>query len=264
MTGRFFAFGDIHANAPALRAALDLVRRKGGGRIVLLGDLLTYGPDVAEVLELVRGATDEGASLLLGNHDQLYLDLLGGESPYFDSLPPWIRASAEWTLAQLDPELLRSLPFVTELVTDSMIFAHANPFGDWRYLNNTGDLRDAAASVYTMGLSVGVFGHTHRSCVNRVRPGSNLESACSWGVTWRPAARDEVLLVNAGSVGQPRHQNAISSMLEIEIDDHGVRPTIHELRYDVSAHLAATQGLPFDEETRRRLCSFFERRRETA
>ena len=83
---------DVHGNARALRAALVQALRDPIDHLVFLGDLLTYGHDVQEVLDLVNEAqTKHDAVLLIGNHDQLYFDIAKGDSPYLDTLPEWIQ-----------------------------------------------------------------------------------------------------------------------------------------------------------------------------
>ena len=51
---RFVALGDIPGNAPALRSALAEARRRGFDRLVIWGDLMTYGPETDELLDLYK------------------------------------------------------------------------------------------------------------------------------------------------------------------------------------------------------------------
>jgi len=88
---RVAVLGDIHANINALRAALKIVDGGGYDRLVMLGDLLTYGVDVVETLELVGERLVGGhTTLLRGNHDALYRDLLLGKYDYINQMPEWI------------------------------------------------------------------------------------------------------------------------------------------------------------------------------
>src|SRR5580765_3596669 len=91
--------GDVHGNARALRAALAQARKCSLDRMVFLGDLLTYGHDVDEVLDLVAEAQEkDGATLLVGNHDRLYVDIIDGRHDYFDRLPDWVKDTVNLTL----------------------------------------------------------------------------------------------------------------------------------------------------------------------
>lgn len=252
---RIWALGDIHANATALRAALALI--DPSEPLVILGDLLTYGPDPVEVLELVAEQVARGAVLVLGNHDELYLDLLAGETGYRDRLPAWIRASADWTLSQIDPGTLRALPFVPEHVISGMLFAHANPWGDWRYLNRDEDHHEAAAVLRRRWLKIGVFGHTHRSRLVQLPSGHGLGDDDRRQVSWRSGGAEDVLLINAGSVGQPRNRSCTATLVEIEGDASQATVQLHEVRYEVQRHLSRLGALPLSQEIRARLASFF-------
>lgn len=58
---------DIHANLEALEAVLDDIRQQGIKDILCLGDIIGYGPNPRECIDLVR----KNCRLsLLGNHDQ--------------------------------------------------------------------------------------------------------------------------------------------------------------------------------------------------
>jgi len=61
---------DIHGNLEALNAVLDDIRQQGITEIFCLGDVIGYGPNPVECLDLVRRKC---AVTLLGNHDQAAL-----------------------------------------------------------------------------------------------------------------------------------------------------------------------------------------------
>lgn len=257
---RWVAISDLHGNARALRAALALARREPFDRMVILGDLLTYGPDPAEVLDLVAAEVAAGASLLLGNHDELYLDLLDGRTAYYDGLGSWIRESVDWTLSRIDPAVLRGLPFVREQVEGELYLAHANPFGDWRYLNDPIDHREAGAALRARGLRVGLFGHTHRQRVVELPSERGMGDDDRSAARWAPADDADVLVLNAGSVGQPRNRAARATLLRLELDAAGARVRVEAVDHDVEGHKAALRALPLSEDARARLLRFHEPR----
>ena len=85
---RLAVIGDVHENLRALQWALKIADEIGYDQLILLGDLLTYGVDVVETLELVSNRLMSSSKVLLrGNHDTLYQDLLDGNSIYYDQLP---------------------------------------------------------------------------------------------------------------------------------------------------------------------------------
>ncbi len=233
--------GDIHGNARALRAALDQARRGPMDHLVLLGDLLTYGHDVAETLALVSDAqARHDAILLKGNHDQLYLDLDRGDHAYVDKLPAWIRDSVDLTRARLDVNELHGLDWREEHILDGVLFSHANPFGtgDWTYLNHPPELEEARVALAQRGLRAGVFGHTHRPY---------------WG-------GGAPIVGNAGSVGQPRDSRAESVLLRLVLSPEAVTASFEPIAYDVQAHVATLEACGLGESTIARLAGFFARR----
>src|SRR5688572_8346775 len=61
---------DIHANREALDAVLGALEQFPVQRLVLLGDLVGYGPDPVYVLEKAHELRDAGAGCIMGNHDE--------------------------------------------------------------------------------------------------------------------------------------------------------------------------------------------------
>lgn len=230
---------DIHGNARALEAALDQLGAKID-RFVILGDLLTYGPDVALVLDLVDGLLNDGAALILGNHDQMYLDLANGNRDYYSRLPSWLQESVDFTAKQLDVDRFRSLPWVPELTIGDIYFSHANPFGpgDWTYLNHEPEKSRARAVLQKRDSSMGVFGHSHRAFIDP------------------PSAQTR--LANPGSVGQPRSPDRRSTLLVLTVNDENVNGCIEVIAYDVAAHMDAIMDSSLSNSTSLKLCGYFQ------
>ena len=65
---RYAVLADIHANLQALEAVCADVRRAGAERMLCLGDIVGYGADPRECLQMVR---DLNATIVAGNHDVL-------------------------------------------------------------------------------------------------------------------------------------------------------------------------------------------------
>jgi predicted phosphodiesterase len=257
------ALGDVHANARAFGAALKQARRRPYDRLVILGDLLTYGPDVAQVLDLMADAQRrDQAELLIGNHDQLYFDLALGDSSYYETLPPWVRETVDWTLQRVDPSAMHSrFEWLDELAVGRWLFAHANPFGhgDWRYLSSTEDCCSAAAHLKDRGFAGGVFGHVHR-------PRLALTSTDGATVERESARRLSIALDRfdagtvvavAGSVGQPRGMGPAASLLRLRVTSTAIDLEVEPVPYDVNAHIGDLNAMGVSDETRRKLLSFF-------
>lgn len=241
--------GDVHGNARALHAALAVARNGPLDELVFIGDLLTYGHDVDEVLDLVAEAqARHGATVLIGNHDQLYFDLAEGDRTYIDTLPAWIRASVEHTVGMVGSSLRARLRWSEQVVRDGVLFAHANPFGfrNWTYLNRVEDVARAQAALESQGLRAGVFGHTHRPrwCMD--------VPARDRVMTW---SGPHALVLNVGSVGQPRDGTSRSVIARLDIET--LSATFEAVDYDVAAHVAALHASGLGATTVAKLAAFF-------
>ncbi|MBC02194.1 MAG: phosphoesterase [Phycisphaerae bacterium] len=83
---------DIHGNLEALKTVLADIDRRGVDEIVCLGDILGYGPDPLQCVDLVA---ERCAWSLLGNHDYAVLY----EPTNFNKAA---KEAAYWTRTQLD------------------------------------------------------------------------------------------------------------------------------------------------------------------
>lgn len=239
---RIAVISDIHsAYAPFAQAYSDALEA-GFDQMILLGDLFTYGVDPIRCAELAAKAiARDGALLIGGNHDQLYIDLQNGNTAYFDRLPDWIKESVSWTWDILGTHWPIDLPILEEWETGAVLMAHANPFGygDWTYMSGETELTKASAACATRGYRYGVFGHLHRS---------------------RYHSDDNAEIHVIGSIGQPRaSDDRLPQWAMIEYRNEKLTLLRHNVAFDASAHCAAIQQHPdLSASTKNRLCGFFE------
>lgn len=84
---RIYAIGDIHGRLDLLDEMLALIDADSRARppadesLIFLGDLIDRGPQSAQVVERVRSlaAARPGVRLLLGNHEEVFLQALSGD-----------------------------------------------------------------------------------------------------------------------------------------------------------------------------------------
>lgn len=103
---RIYAIGDVHGRADLLTSLIGMIDDHERAlppattHLVLLGDLIDRGGQSAEVLEMVQALqrSRQHVSVLLGNHEQVLLDVLGGSSA---ALHAWLDFGGEETLASL-------------------------------------------------------------------------------------------------------------------------------------------------------------------
>lgn len=137
MPHRTIAIGDIHACSAALDALLDTIRVCPDDVIVTLGDYINRGPDARGVLDRLLDL-DRRCRLvpLLGNHDQMLLDVHTGKYPIY-----WLLdIGGTTTLDSYGPGRdLGLIPdehyeFLEECLdyheTETHLFVHANYFPD--------------------------------------------------------------------------------------------------------------------------------------
>lgn len=98
---RIVVLADVHANLPALEAALAQIEEAGYDLLVHLGDAIVIGPQPAECLKRLLALPR--ARMVLGNHDAYFAYGL------LEPRPDWMNegevAHQRWTHAQLDPGL---------------------------------------------------------------------------------------------------------------------------------------------------------------
>jgi serine/threonine protein phosphatase 1 len=95
MPGRLIAIGDIHGYWAALAAILEAIDPKPEDTLVPLGDFVDRGPATPKVLdEMIRLAERCRMFPILGNHDELLLDLYHGGP----GLEDWLSFGGKETL----------------------------------------------------------------------------------------------------------------------------------------------------------------------
>lgn len=230
---------DIHANITALQAVLEDIDSRDVVRIYCTGDLVGYAPFPNEVIDLVRA---RGIPAVMGNYDDAignlrficgcdYKDekarVLGEKS---------VMWTKEHTLAQ-NREFLQNLPLQISFTENNrrVLMVHGSPRKLNEYL--TEDVADDyfAQLMEETGTDVLVCGHTHIPFYRSI---------------------NDRYIINAGSVGRPKHGDPQASYVVISLDDE-VEVEIIKVQYDFEAVAGAIEesALP-DEfaETIRRGC----------
>ncbi len=96
MSGRTLAIGDIHGCDTALDALLPLVSIISDDTVVVLGDVVDRGPGSRQVVERLLALAHEcRLVMILGNHEQMMVESLGGGGP----VQAWLRYGGRETLA---------------------------------------------------------------------------------------------------------------------------------------------------------------------
>ena len=252
---RLAILSDIHGNADALDAALCMIKKKGVDFTIVLGDLLTYGCQPRDVLyKLVQFCGKNDCVFIKGNHDQFYFDMCAsGIGDHYD-MPDFIRESIEWTASQIvSNELIKMFSWCDSYAIGNVYFAHANPYGygDWQYVDKTGQCIDAAESLRSRGYVLGVFGHLHRKkaiSIDRARNVSLLETGKL------PTNSDKIFILNPGSVGQPRGEGF--SFMFVNIEANKISYDFSDLNFDVNNSIRLINASVMSDQTKNKIISY--------
>ena len=196
---RIAVLSDIHSNLPALDAILAELGTVDA--LWQLGDVVGYGPHPDEVVDRLR---EHGAIGVRGNHDAAALGDL--EAEWFNTDA---RRAIEWTARRIGPQTRAWLGRLRDrLVVDDVTLVHGSPRDPWEYIMGASVAEVNLASFATPYL---LHGHTHVPIAFREGGGRMEALRPSPGARLLLDARR--LLVNPGSVGQPRDGDPRASAL---------------------------------------------------
>ena len=177
---------DIHSNWQALQAVADHLEQWQPDRVVVAGDVINRGPRPMECLDFVlKMQRERGWLLVLGNHEEY---VMHHAHPHEPIAGPWIQiwGSSRWTYEKLgdDVSALEAMPFQQSwLMPDGsevrVVHASMRSTRDGIFLRTPDDLLRQQMAPAPRLL---VVGHTHLPFIRTI---------------------DEMLVVNAGSVGLP-------------------------------------------------------------
>ena len=92
---------DVHANLPALKAALSEIKQEGVDLLIHLGDAIAIGPFPAECLDLLLNIRN--AHFVIGNHDEYFVH--GLPRPRGDWMNDGEVEHQNWTHQQINSAL---------------------------------------------------------------------------------------------------------------------------------------------------------------
>ncbi len=220
---------DIHSNLEALTAVLEDIQKQDVQEIYCLGDVLGYGPNPNEVMDLAR----EFQLTLLGNHDGAVYDNEGIE--HFN----WIAAmAANWTRKEVEPHSgdgadeaklenwNRLSQWEPMEIMGRVLFAHGSCEGNREYIFQPKDAPPTFQFMALKGISTCFIGHTHIPCIITEEDGYIPQKA---GETYPKIGYGKRMIINVGSVGQPRDRDWRACYVIVD----GPELTYRRVEYDV-------------------------------
>jgi len=231
----FAIISDIHSNLEALTTVLADIEKRGIKKIYCLGDIVGYGPNPKDCLDLVIQKT---AACVMGNHDYAILYEpanfnLGAERASF-----WTRGQLEaeesaekrhnrWNY--LGTQQMR-YTFNTELdgVKATLDFVHASPrrpINEYLFPDDVYTTPAKITAQFDRVKHICFIGHTHLPGVFLDDPDFYSPDELDYVY---PIVPEERAIINVGSVGQPRDKDNRSCYVYVEENNiHFVR-----LEYD--------------------------------
>lgn len=205
---RILVVSDLHANFIAFEAVL-----KDAGsidKIWCLGDVVGYGPQPSECINCLQ---EFDHICLAGNHDLA----VAGKAPLWDFSED-AKEVVFWTRHHLTIEALdwlQALP--TILVREGPIsMVHASPRDPvWEYIT---DIEIAKKNLELIETAVCLHGHTHFPGIFRQRASDKrvLEESPLLNIPIQLI--QDRMLINPGSVGQPRDEDPRAAYAILETD----------------------------------------------
>ena len=213
---------DIHSNLEALRCALDALKDVSG--FICPGDIVGYGPNPNECVEIVRGLD---CRTVAGNHE--YACIRKTDPSYFTGDA---REAIEWTskvLTEENRKFLEGLPEYIENEGFEMVHGSLrNPLEE--YIMN---VQVGAATIELMKKKICFVGHLHIPLVVvKEKQGKYDGWQLNDGDTIDIRKFDKVV-INVGGVGQPRDMDPRASFGIYDTEKQTVE--IRKVEYNISA-----------------------------
>jgi diadenosine tetraphosphatase ApaH/serine/threonine PP2A family protein phosphatase len=207
---------DIHANLEGLTVVMDEIRRRGIKKICCLGDVIGYGPNPLECLDIVIESCE---FTIMGNHDFAIF-----YEPYnFNSAA---ENAAFWTRSQFEtdpdrPRRNRRWRYLgsmqTRFNTGRFLAVHGSPrrpINEYIFPDDIYSAQQKLSLIFDRIPHLCFVGHTHVPGVFVQHP--DFYPPDDLGGKY--VISDEKAIINVGSVGQPRDHDPRSSFVILHHD----------------------------------------------
>lgn len=212
---------DVHANLPALESVLDDMGAVDS--IICVGDIVGYNPWPTECVERVR---ETSSIVIQGNHDRTV------ETPKKYAANEMARAGLKYAKEDLTAEQRRwlsDLPPRTEFADNTYRLAHSHPDSEkLDYYVRPAEF--PKMRPYLDNHEGIVIGHTHIQ---------------------HKAVIGDRLIVNPGSVGQPRDGNPDAAYAILDTEERCVE--MRRIEYDINRVISRVEEVGLPKRTGSRL-----------
>lgn len=230
---------DIHSNLEAFLAVLEDMKKFSIKEIYVLGDIVGYGPNPNECVELVK---EIKALAIKGNHEQALLqrDFLLNFNPVAARIITWTKDK----LNKKNTQFLSSLPLFYR--KDDIVFSHGSLLSTDKYIMESLDIMEEVEELRNLKIKVEFFGHTHMKVIF-----VEDEKPISPSLEWIKLNPQLIHLINPGSIGQPRDRDPASSYVLYDLKNNQV--LYRRIEYDVEQTIEKMKKEGFPPFTYNRL-----------
>lgn len=237
---KYAIISDIHANLEGFQTVLADIKEQQCTHVVCLGDVVGYGANPKECLDIVR---DMQIPVVKGNHDE-YIGVEEDPEGFNDAAAE----AVAWSRAQLsaeDRKWLRDLKYFRIVANFSIVHATLDAPQRWGYVF---EKLEAAASFTYQNTQVCFFGHTH------VPVAFIRESGVRGGTYSRfRVEQGKKYFINVGSVGQPRDGDPRAGYVVYDLQQGTIE--LRRLQYDVATAQRKIRAAGLPERLAERLSS---------
>jgi diadenosine tetraphosphatase ApaH/serine/threonine PP2A family protein phosphatase len=239
---RILVISDIHSNLAALQAVLRDAESGGAiDRLWCAGDIVGYGPDPITCIALLRPYP---RLAVCGNHDLAAIDRISTS----DFNAAGARA-AQWTGERLGEEEQRFLDELPQVAKEEeFTLVHGSLRAPvWEYLTSPAAAQEQFRRMET---AYSIIGHSHVPFVARETaegPPTGQAGPPRMDILGdgdRVELGEQRLIINPGSVGQPRDGDPRASYAVLDLDEGAL--TLHRVEYDIAStqEKIRAEGLP--------------------
>lgn len=237
LSRRYAIISDLHSNTEALTAVLDDIKSRGIQDIICLGDVVGYGPEPKPCVDMVM---DNCRVCLLGNHDEAVLKGAQNFNAWAREAIDWTREVLQDTSGEDADSNRRRWAYIEQMPlkfqTNGLYFVHGSPRQPTiEYIlrediyNGAYEKFDQIFATFEKCLFVG---HSHTPCIINEDLEYLTPKDCDEHFVY---TRDKKkVIVNVGSVGQPRDNDTRSCYVEVSKNEI----IFHRVVYDVKAVVA--------------------------
>ena len=228
---KYALISDVHANLEALNAVLEEIESMNIDKIFCLGDAIGYGANPEECARIIQEKCD---ICLMGNHEAAVVGNL--DISYFTQ---YAKDAALWTRNNVSEDILNwasNLPLVSVIHNFTLIHGSLYQPEMFNYVQT---IADAEYNFDVLETDILFLGHSHQPLAF-----FNTEPMTYTLGPEIELDNSDKVIVNIGSVGQPRDENPLSCFAIYDSEENLVELFRVEYDFETTAKKILAAGLP--------------------